>query len=587
MPKVTLDIVGQAYEMPAVQLDAQTCINFYGVFDATGKYPKALLPTPGLTAWSEIVSSQQVRGLFELNNVLYGVIDRSLYKFDHNANSTELGTLDTGVGNVRFVANDSQLFLSDARFGYVYQIVKSESRDAGVFFRITEASSIIGDSVFSGAGLDDMVTGGVYTASNDKTYVVEIDSIASTDTFRWSDDNGNTFVESGVVITVSPQLLNNGVQVTFAHDNSHTLNDKWTFKATVDSAFYTPVIPAYQDGYGVYARQNSKRIYISAINDFSVVNALDFAESNLWPDDLMAIASVKEELWLIGRTTTEILYSVGGSDFPFAPRTNLLIQYGTISPYSVAVAHNNILFWLAENEEGGRVIIMVDQYMPSVISTEAINNELASYTTIDDAIADIYQLNGHLFFWITFPSEDKTWEYDYSTHAWHQRTSTFTNVQPNPAQTKQGRWRVNNHAYFNGKHLFGDFESGKIFELDPNNYTEDSMMIFRERTTKVIVKDLHRLSISSLQLDMQKGVGITAASAQGHDPQVMLQVSRDDGLSWGNEMWRSLGKTGKHKTRAKWNCLGTSDSFVFKFRMTDPVYNTILGGVVEIEDLGE
>ena len=329
MAKVAIDISGQAYMMPAVQLDAQTCVNFYPISDPTGKYPVSLAPTPGLEVWAEIADKPEVRGLFQLNGVLYAAIGSGFYTIDGNANETLLGSMNSSVGNVRFAANDNQVFISDGKSGYVYQIVKTDTRDPGDFFEITEASSIIGEATFVGAGLDDMTSGGTYTGLSDKKYIVEIDGVGTTDTFKWSDDDGNTFSKTGVSITGAPQQLNDGVAVTFSNTVGHTRNDKWKFSAVIDSAFYTPLVPAYQDGYGVYTKQVSNTFYISSINDFSVINALDFASSNLWPDHLVAAASVKEELWMIGNTTTEIWYDSGAADFPFAPRTNLLIQYGT------------------------------------------------------------------------------------------------------------------------------------------------------------------------------------------------------------------------------------------------------------------
>lgn len=594
MAKVTIPFIGQSYKMPAVQLDTQTCINWYLTYDATGKFPQALFPDPGMIVFSEKSGGNEVRGMFVLNDVLYSVIDDKFYKVDSNGELEDLTSsnqphLETAIGQVRIIPNDNQLFITDGRNGYVYQIVASASRAAGAFFKIENATSNIGKPVFSGGGpLDDMSTSGVYTGGSARVYVVEIDGspVGGPDTFRWSDDGAVTFNASNVPITGGIQALNDGVQITFVHTTGHTVNDRWDFQVTIDSAFYTPLIPAYQDGYGIYVKQVSNRFYISAINDFSQVNALDSAQSNEWADNLMAATSIREELWLIGRQTTEVWYDVGAEIFPFEPRTNLLIKYGCLAPYTVAVAGNNILLWLANNEEGGRVLVMVESYIPSIVSTEPINAEWQSYEKVDDAIGYVYQWDGHLFYWITFPTADRTWQYDLTTKTWTERRSTLANELPYENPVRQGRWRANNYAYWQGKHLFGDFESGKIYQLARGVYTEDGNYMFRERTTRTMQKSLHRLCLYSLQLSWQKGVGLTKEADQGHDPQVMLQISTDDGVSWGNELWRSLGKIGCHTERIKWNRLGQSDSFVFRVRTTDPTYNVLMGSVIQVEDTG-
>jgi len=585
MPKITIPIVGQAYKMPTLQLDAQTCINWYLSADPTGKFPSVLLPDPGLETWAEVSGGKSVRGLFELNGILYGVIDDKFYIFDNNGNEKHIGTLKTSIGNVRFTANDTQLFLTDTKYGYVYQLVDSTTHEAGDFFVIEAASSIIGDPTFTGSGLNDMTTGGAYTATVQKNYRVEIQTPGTIDTFRWSDSAGDTWNEENVQITTQTQTLNDGVQITFDYATGHTATDRWDFTATSDTAFYVPIIPTYQDTYGIYAKQVSRRWYISESEDFSRVNALDYAQANVWPDNLVVAISIREEVWLICRTTTEIWYDVGIAQFPFERRTNLVIKYGTVAPYSVAVAHNNILLLLGNNEEGGRVVIMMVNYEPQIISTEPLNYELAKYDVIDDAIGFTYQWNGHIFYCLIFPSEDKTWIYDLTTKSWHEKRSTLTNPQPNISPTKQGRWRANNFVFYNDKCLVGDFESGKIYKLSDSVYTENGNLIWYERATQHLNKNLHLLSLYSFQLDMQKGVGLTQESDYGYDPKVMLQISKDDGISWGNEKWKSIGKTGKYKQRIKWNQLGTSDSFTFKIRSTNPVYNVILGAVIEVEEL--
>jgi hypothetical protein len=90
------------------------------------------------------------------------------------------------------------------------------------------------------------------------------------------------------------------------------------------------------------------------------------------------------------------------------------------------------------------------------------------------------------------------------------------------------------------------------------------------------------MSYYYLETSFQKGVGLS--TGQGDDPTVMLQVSRDGGMTWGSELWKTLGKEGKYKTRAKWNRLGTSRNTVFKLKITDPVYRVLIGAVADIQE---
>jgi hypothetical protein len=60
------------------------------------------------------------------------------------------------------------------------------------------------------------------------------------------------------------------------------------------------------------------------------------------------------------------------------------------------------------------------------------------------------------------------------------------------------------------------------------------------------------------------------------NPRIMLQISRDGGYTYGTELWIKMGAIGQYRRRAEWRRLGVSRSFVFKFRITDPVKVVII-----------
>ncbi len=59
----------------------------------------------------------------------------------------------------------------------------------------------------------------------------------------------------------------------------------------------------------------------------------------------------------------------------------------------------------------------------------------------------------------------------------------------------------------------------------------------------------------------------------------MLQVSKDQGRTFGTERWAQMGMVGQYKDhRAVWRRLGSGRDFVFKFTVTDPVKFAVVGG---------
>ena len=87
------------------------------------------------------------------------------------------------------------------------------------------------------------------------------------------------------------------------------------------------------------------------------------------------------------------------------------------------------------------------------------------------------------------------------------------------------------------------------------------------------------VKVSKLQVDFETGVGLI--SGQGSDPQAMLQFSKDNGHTWSNEAWVTLGAIGAYLTRAIWWRLGVARDWVFKIRITDPVKVVIAGASID------
>jgi hypothetical protein len=79
-------------------------------------------------------------------------------------------------------------------------------------------------------GLNDMTSGGTYTGTEDKRYLVDINATGATDRFRWSGDNGVTW-SPDLIITGVAQVLELGVEVTFAAITGHVDTDQWVVSA--------------------------------------------------------------------------------------------------------------------------------------------------------------------------------------------------------------------------------------------------------------------------------------------------------------------------------------------------------------------
>lgn len=116
--------------------------------------------------------------------------------------------------------------------------------ESGVEAQITNAPSV---AVITGAGLDDLTSGGAFTGTGVINFKAEIDAEGTPDTFKWSDTGGATWNAEGVAITGAAQTLSNGVTITFAATTGHTLADYWTFAALNKRILNPNASPTFTD----------------------------------------------------------------------------------------------------------------------------------------------------------------------------------------------------------------------------------------------------------------------------------------------------------------------------------------------------
>ena len=122
-------------------------------------------------------------------------------------------------------------------------------RSDGFWFNFPTAPiHIVYDPIYYGdSDLDDLSQSGTFNNTTDNfdvRYTIQIDSIGDGITtfneFSWF-KNGGTAEANNVVIDVgNPQLLDNGLSITFQNNTGHTLNDRWVISAKEGSLYPRP-----------------------------------------------------------------------------------------------------------------------------------------------------------------------------------------------------------------------------------------------------------------------------------------------------------------------------------------------------------
>lgn len=388
----------------------------------------------------------------------------------------------------------------------------------------------------------------------------------------WEVNNAGVKTQRGTLGTTTGRvsLAYNGTQVAMVDgENMYCYTVATNAFATVASdLFSNPIDVTYQDGYGIACFRGSQRYQISAIGDFLTWDALDFASAESNPDGLLRIISDHGEVILAGDVTIEFAGNTGGQDFPFSSYKNSTLQFGLAAPWAL-VQYDDSMAGLFKNRMGQVQVMMLKGHALQKISTNELDDIINGYDTVADATAYAYMLGGHPMYQINFPSAGKSWLFDSSTGLWTSLESGLSG----------DRHRGEIHVDYLNKPRVSDYENGNIYTLDSKTYTDNGTPIPREIVSRHLHQGGQRFSVSALQIFFETGTGLI--SGQGSDPQAMLQVSKDNGRTWGNERWTSIGAIGKYLTRARWTRFGSAYDFVFKVRVTDPVKVVMNGESVE------
>jgi hypothetical protein len=321
----------------------------------------------------------------------------------------------------------------------------------------------------------------------------------------------------------------------------------------------------FLDGYTVVCKPNTQQVNSSALYNSAAWDALDFASAEGLPDNVLRCITYNRQLVLFGIVTTEIFYNSGATGFPFDRIAGAVIEYGLSAKNSVA-KNDLAVYFLARSTaaQGERVIVEARSMTPHIVSTQGVNELLATLTNTADAEGFAYMREGHSFYELTFPTDNVTIVYDAKEKSFHERKSVDANGS-------DIRHRARCYAYFNGHHVVGDFETGNIYTLDSDVFTENGSMIKRKLITPdaTDLQSNGKFPIPELIVPMKTGVGL--ANGQGSDPMLMMRYSKDKAKTWSNEKQTSFGKIGKYDKRVRFRNLGQFRHVNVELSVSDPV----------------
>jgi hypothetical protein len=363
------------------------------------------------------------------------------------------------------------------------------------------------------------------------------------------------------------------------------------------------------DGFMVLNQPNSQNFYCTQLNNV-IFDALNFSAKNGYSDLLVTIIVTRREIWLIGQRTTEIWFDAGGALFPFQILPGPFIQHGCIAKFSVAQV-NGVVYWLSQDQAGTNILVRGEGYDAKRISTHALEQEWSKYPTIADAEAFCFQIGGHSFYQINFPTANKSWRWDEATQLWHE--PVFTDADGN-----ENRHRAACAAFAYGVNVMADWETGALYACDPTVHTDNGMPMYFRRGFPHMMQDGRQVIYPGFTLDVEAATSpdtidqpgpfelLSVGSAYGSEdvmtsgagfgllsglapvntsPQVFLRWSDDRGRTFSNPIPQSLGATGQYLSQPRWRRLGRARDRVWEVYGVIPGRLAINGAFLDPEPI--
>ena len=357
-------------------------------------------------------------------------------------------------------------------------------------------------------------------------------------------------------------MAEDGINMLIADENQMYRWNETVFEL-VSLPFLRPRSLINHDGHFIAHEFDSGRFFISDKFDGTTWDALQFATAEDKSDNIVQLLSDRL-LWIYGDISTQP-YNNNGQQFPFTPNLQGRIIYG-MAGTATAVRLDNTNYWLAQSEYGDVKVVRANGFAPQAVSTPEIEEEISSFTRIDDAYARAMMWEGHEWYILIFPSEKRTFVYDTNGFwfEWGKYDNERNVVVDHPMVA---------YVSFERLALFLS-EDGCIYQIDNDTYKQGDDNMVREWVTRVQNVDEQRIFVNKLILDMRTGMA---------NSNIEMCVSYDGGNTFGNWQTRTTGNEGVYTSRVQWDRLGSGYNVVFKFRVTDDVPTEIMSCIVDAD----
>ncbi len=261
-----------------------------------------------------------------------------------------------------------------------------------------------------------------------------------------------------------------------------------TFGRITDPGYPGSISSDYLDSYTLGVEPQGRFWFHSNLADATDYNTLDRYEAEASPDKIVGLAVSQFEVVVFGQRTTEFFYNVGTATGTFQNRRQAITR-GCASRHSIAKL-DNTLFWLGDDG----IVYRLNGYAALPVSTGPMHRAFAGLNWAE-AFAYVWEDRGFKVYYLTFP-DGYTWAYDVVSGLW-TRSQSFG----------LKRRRLTHTVKWGNQWFGGDFQDGRIWELDWDYLLEGDEEFISERTSPVLHDNQSSVGIPNAELIFDTGQG--------------------------------------------------------------------------------
>lgn len=390
--------------------------------------------------------------------------------------------------------------------------------------------------------------------------------IITNDAVYTSTPQGNlTFVDnivySGLPVKSTENLQN---QVTFvdglkARVIKMSENTLTTLDSSLNFDYKSPVACNTLNSITIIGDADTGQWIVSGSNNALLYSADDYQQIESRTSTIRSLEVLSNNLYIIGNNAIERwvpAIETATFLFPFRKDTDFSKFYGAINSGGV-VFTSSIITSDSSNSSGlvdSASFIATDYTVQllvngelQTISPDGFPRLINSYVDKDDAIASYYSFNSEYFINFWFPTTQIAWVYSQSSKRWFNIDASIVSASGDFVATNDGIFTFTDERT-NDRRV----EIVLPIQRDPR------VEIQQRNTAKTVIAEI----IQGQLLD--------------DEPQYLELAVSKDGLSYGNSVSRSIGKTGNRQAITRWHMNTTAQLFMYRLRYYGKLNITLL-----------